>query len=235
MASNDLQGRRGQMTYAVDLVFCIDATMSMDPILDKVKENALNFYRDFQQSMNDKKKKVNQLRIRVIAFRDYKADGDNAMLVTNFFTLPDMDRSFEECVRSIVPDGGGDPEEDGLEALAYAIKSDWNNAPGKKRHVIVIWSDDGTHAIGTDSNAANYPKGMPRDFNELTAWWGSRRIPGFMDESAKRLLIFAPDKPWWTTISQNWNNVIHAVTDENDVGLSRVEYREIMDAICNSI
>ena len=41
MASN----YRDKMTYEVDLVFCIDATMSMDLILDKVKENALNFYR----------------------------------------------------------------------------------------------------------------------------------------------------------------------------------------------
>ena len=56
-----------------------------------------------------------------------------------------------------------------------------------------------------------------------------------MDENAKRLLLFAPDKPGWRTIRDNWNNVIHAITDDSDVGLSKVEYTEIMDAICNSI
>lgn len=225
-----------KMTYEVDLVFCIDATYSMDPILDKVKENALNFYRDFQQKMVEKGKKVSQLRIRIVAFRDYYYDTNNAMMVTNFFNLPDMIEDFEACVKSIIPDGGGDDPEDGLEALAYAMKSDWSRGQGKKkRHVIVVWSDEGTHELGFGNNVSNYPKGMAKDFNELTEWWGSRRTPGLMDENAKRLLIFAPDKPGWNTIQNNWNNVIHAVTDDNDRGLSKVEYGEILEAICNSI
>lgn len=231
MASN----YRRKMTYEVDLVFCIDATMSMDPILDKVKENALNFYQDFRSIMDEKDKKVSQLRIRVVAFRDYYYDKDKAMMVTNFFTLPDMAEEFEACVKSIIPDGGGDDPEDGLEALAYAMKSDWSNGSVKKRHVIVVWSDEGTHELGFGKKAANYPKRMPKDFNELTEWWGSRRNPGLMDENAKRLLIFAPDKPGWSTIRDNWNNVIHAITDDTDIGLSKVEYTEILDAICNSI
>ena len=48
---------RNRMTYEVDLVFVIDATMSMDPILDKVKAKALDFYQDFQQIMDGKGKK----------------------------------------------------------------------------------------------------------------------------------------------------------------------------------
>ena len=231
MASN----YRNKMTYEVDLVFCIDATMSMDPILDKVKNNALNFYQDFHNVMNEKGKKVSQLRIRVVAFRDYYYDKEKAMMVTNFFKLPDMASDFEACVKCIIPDGGGDDPEDGLEALAYAMKSDWSTGAAKKRHVIVVWSDDGTHDIGFGKKAPNYPKGMPKDFNELTEWWGSRKNPGLMDENAKRLLIFAPDKPGWTYIRDNWNNVIHAITDDEDYGLSKVEYTEILNAICNSI
>lgn len=226
---------RNKMTYEVDLVFCIDATMSMDPILDKVKENALNFYQDFQTIMDEKGKKVSQLRIRVVAFRDYYYDRDNAMLVTNFFKLPDMAEDFEACVKSIIPNGGGDDPEDGLEALAYAIKSEWSCGSAKKRHVLVVWSDEGTHDLGFGKKSENYPKGMAKDFNELTEWWGSKRNPGLMDENAKRLLIFAPDKPSWSIIRDNWNNVIHAITDDNDIGLSKVEYTEILDAICNSI
>ena len=226
---------RNRMTYEVDLVFVIDATMSMDPILDKVKAKAIDFYQDFQHIMDEKGKKVSQLRIRVIAFRDYYYDREKAMMVTNFFKLPEMADDFAACVKSIIPDGGGDDPEDGLEALAYAMKSDWCNGSAKKRHVVVVWTDDGTHDLGFGKSAPNYPKGMPRDFNELTEWWGSKGRPGLMDENAKRLLIFAPDKPSWSTIRDNWNNVIHAVTDEMDYGLSKVEYTEIMDAICNSI
>ena len=138
---------RNRMTYEVDLVFVIDATMSMDPILDKVKAKALDFYQDFQQIMDGKGKKISQLRIRVIAFRDYYYDWDKAMMVTDFFKLPEMAEEFEACIKSIIPDGGGDDPEDGLEALAYAMKSHWCTGSAKKRHVIVVWSDEGTHDL----------------------------------------------------------------------------------------
>ena len=226
---------KNKMSYEVDLVFCIDATMSMDPILDKVKKNALNFYQDFQNEMDAKGKKVSQLRIRVVAFRDYYYDREKAMMVTNFFQLPEQADEFEKCIKSIVPSGGGDDPEDGLEALAYAMKSAWSNDAAKRRHVIVVWSDDGTHELGFGKKVKNYPNGMPANFNELTQWWGSKHAPGYMDENAKRLLIFAPDKKGWSDIRDNWNNVIHAVTENEDQGLSKVEYTEILDAICNSI
>ena len=185
--------------------------------------------------MTEKGKKVSKLRIRIVAFRDYYYDGDKAMLVTNFFELPEMAELFEACVNSIIPDGGGDDPEDGLEALAYAMKSDWCKGSAKKRHVIVVWSDEGTHDLGFGRSVPNYPSKMPKNFDELTKLWGSKSNPGLMDERGKRLLIFAPDKPGWSTIRNNWNNVIHAITDDADVGLTKVEYNEIFEAICNTI
>lgn len=225
---------RNRMTYEVDLVFCIDATMSMEPMLETVKKNALNFHQDFHNVMSEKDKKVSQLRIRVIAFRDYYYDGNKAMLATDFFKLPEMSEDFEMVVKGILPDGGGDDPEDGLEALAYAMKSNWSTSSAKKRHVIVVWTDDGTHDLGFGKSAPNYPNGMPIDFNELTEWWGTKKNPGFMDQNAKRLLIFAPEKASWTTIRDNWNNVIHVETEAGK-GLQECEYSEILDVICNSI
>jgi len=226
-----------RLNYEVDLVFCIDATFSMDPILDKVKANAINFYRDFYTIMQNKGKSVSQLRIKIVAFRDYKADKHKAMMTTNFFVLPNQTAEFEACIKSIEPEGGGDLPEDGLEAIAYAIRSEWCNGPGKKRHVIVVWSDDATHPLGVGPKMELdcYPNGMAQSFDELTRWWGCKQMPGLMDENAKRLLMFTPDKPGWNVIRDNWNNVIHAITDDKDKGLSQVEYAEIMNAICNSI
>ena len=79
-----------RMDYGVDLVFCIDATMSMDHILDTVKNNALNFYQDFRDEMDRKHKRVGDLRIRIVAFRDYYYDREKAMMVTDFFHLPEQ-------------------------------------------------------------------------------------------------------------------------------------------------
>ena len=223
-----------QLNYIVDLVFVIDATGSMRPILDTVKNNALNLYGDFMNMMNRKNKSVQSVRVRLIAFRDYYFDNEDAMLVTDFFVLPQQAAQFKTCVESIRAKGGGDDPEDGLEALAYAMKSDWNRSAGRKRHVIVLWSDDGTHELGFGKKARNYPQGMARDFNELTAWWGSRTRPGFMDESAKRLLLFTPAKRHYTDICSSWNNVIMYESAAGR-GMRDVDYQQILNAIANSI
>ena len=77
-----------KLTYHVDMVFCIDATGSMRHVLDFVKQNALNLYRDVAAEMEKKHKTIDQLRVRVIAFRDYINDGEEAMLSSDFFVLP---------------------------------------------------------------------------------------------------------------------------------------------------
>jgi hypothetical protein len=91
------------LKYAVDIAFCIDVTGSMSPILDRVKDNALRFYDDVQKNLTDKGKNVDELRVRVIAFRDFKADGAAALQESPFFSLPDEQARFAEFVRGLVP------------------------------------------------------------------------------------------------------------------------------------
>ena len=110
------------MKYCVDIAMVIDATGSMGPLLDTVKNNALNFYSDLMRAMNEKGKKVHEVRVRVIAFRDYLADGKEAMLASGFFTLPDEAADFEELVKSITPFGGGDDRIRGEERLLLCIR-----------------------------------------------------------------------------------------------------------------
>ena len=76
------------LSYAVDIVFCIDVTGSMTPIIDQVKNNALQFYDDVQKNLTEKGKNVDQLRVRVLAFRDFTADGAAALQESPFYTLP---------------------------------------------------------------------------------------------------------------------------------------------------
>jgi len=223
-----------KITYNVDLVFCIDATGSMDNVINIVKNNALNFYKDVTAAMAKKSKVINKLRIKIIAFRDYLADGEGAMLNTDFFILPDEADDFRKIVKSIVAQGGGDEPEDGLEALAYAIRSKWDTEGMKKRQVIVVWSDASTHPLGFGSKALNYPAKMAKDITELTSWWGDKQNNGFTDYHAKRLLLFTPNKPGWSTISDNWENVIHFPSVAGQ-GLNEVNYAQIIDSIANTI
>ncbi|MBQ8087724.1 MAG: VWA domain-containing protein [Clostridia bacterium] len=222
-----------KMTYNVDMCFCIDATGSMGPVISTVKENALSFYKDVTQEMARKQKTLDSMRVRVIVFRDYKAD-DEPMMVTRFFNLPEQSSQFETCIHSIEAMGGGDEPEDGLEALAYAIRSDWTKEGTKRRNIIVVWTDASTHEIGFGRSSTKYPNGMPADFNELTRWWGDSQMEPYIKNAAKRLVLFAPNAPYWQQITSTWNNVIHYPSTAGK-GLQEYTYKEIIDAICNSI
>ena len=79
------------LTYSVDLVLVIDATGSMSPIIDDVKTSALSFYDDLQKHMAGIGKNIDDLRVRVIAFRDYYADSAaDSLVVSDFLELPDQ-------------------------------------------------------------------------------------------------------------------------------------------------
>ena len=228
-------GENFKLTYNVDMVFCIDATGSMGGLIEKIKANALNFDSDVRERMKEKGKEISNLRVRIIAFRDYVADKKEAMLVTNFFDLPMDNVEYEKCIRSIDAKGGGDEPEDGLEALAYAIKNTkWYDGNGLKKQVIVVWTDASTHELGYGRWVDNYPKNMAKDFNELTQWWGDAQNDGYMDYHSKRLVLFAPNKNYWSNIADNWGNVIFFPSKAGD-GIGDYEYREIIDLIVNSI
>jgi len=217
------------------MVFVIDATGSMDNIIDMVKQNALNFYTDVTNAMTRKRKSIDTLRIKVIAFRDYIADSDRAMLCTDFFTLPTEEAQFSASVNSIEAEGGGDDPEDGLEALAYAIRSKWNKDGVKKRQIIVVWSDAPTHELGYGKVSTGYPQKMAADFDELTRWWGGREMPSeYIDNDAKRLVLFTPEAQSWTNIVNTWNNVYHIPTAEGE-GLKEQGYEQMIDTITNTI
>ena len=224
------------MKYDVDIVMCIDATASMGPFLNLVKSQALHLYEDITQKMKEKDKFIDELRVRVIAFRDYLADGAEAMVESSFFCLPQEAAAFEKMVREIQPKGGGDIPEDGLEALALAMKSPWNTRSGnKRRQIIVVWTDAGTHAMGYGKDSVHYPvQFMPGNFAELTSWWGAGQYRGVLDDMGKRMLIYAPEAEHWTTIAENWDNTIMYPCQAGK-GLSGTTYAEILDAISGSI
>ena len=64
-------GSNYSLKYNVDIAMCMDATGSMGTLLNTVKANALSFYADLTGAMEKKGKHIDELRVRVIAFRDY--------------------------------------------------------------------------------------------------------------------------------------------------------------------
>jgi hypothetical protein len=220
------------LSYAVDIVFCIDVTGSMSPIIDQVKANALRFYDDVQSNLTAKGKNVDQLRVRVIAFRDFVADGAAALAASAFFILPDERAGFSDFVNALIAEGGGDAPESGLEAVALAIDSPWTTIGDRRRQVIVVWTDQPAQPLDASVLPPDLSSRVPANFSALTDLWEDEQGP--MGSSSKRLILFAPDGPGWTDISAVWENVVHHPSQAGG-GLSEVDYGTIIDSIGNSV
>jgi hypothetical protein len=220
------------LSYAVDIVFCVDVTGSMTPILDQVKANALRFYSDVQSNLTAKGKTIDELRVRVVAFRDIIADGEAALQESPFFELPAEATGFSSFVNSLVAEGGGDPPESGLEAAALAMTSPWTTRGDRRRQVIVVWTDQPAHPLDASALPPTLAGRVPADFSALTDLWEDPQGP--LGSSSKRLILFAPDGPGWSDISGVWENVVHHPSQAGS-GLSEIDYGTIIDSIGNSV
>jgi hypothetical protein len=220
------------LSYAVDIVFCIDVTGSMTPIIDAVKANALRFYDDVQTNLTAKGKNIDELRVRVIAFRDFAADGEAALQESPFFRLPAEQGAFSDFVNGLLAEGGGDAPESGLEAVALAMNSEWTTRGDRRRQVVVVWTDQPAQSLDPSVVPAELRARVPADFSALTDLWEDTQGP--LGASSKRLILFAPDGPGWSDISAVWENVVHHPSQAGG-GLSDVDYGTIIDSIGNSV
>lgn len=235
--SADIEKYRGNLQYAVDIVLCIDITGSMTPVLDAVKDSALRFHQRLHEMMAAKGKEISQLRLRVVAFRDFGDDPSDAIEQAGFLRLPQQAAELEAFVRGLRATGGGDVPESGLEALALAVNSPWETGLDRRRHVIVMFTDAPAHPLGTVGvSAQTYPEDIPRTMDELFEQWGyPRSQTAVMEQSAKRLVLFAPEaEPWQETIGEDWDLTLHFPSKAGE-GLEEFEMDEIIETIANSL
>ncbi|MGM9439420.1 vWA domain-containing protein [Streptomyces murinus] len=227
---------QGNLQYAVDIVLCIDATGSMNPVLGSVKESAFTFQQRLEAVMQNKGKAISQLRVRTIAFRDFGDNEDDAIEQTGFLTLPDQAEEFRGFLAGIQAGGGGDRPESGLEALALAVGSPWETGLDRRRHVIVMFTDAPAHPLGGPHSALQrYPTAVPRSADELFERWGyAGSQEAVMEQSAKRLVLFAPDEEPWNEMQEDWDMTLHFPSKAGH-GLEEFEMDEIIDTIANSL
>ena len=222
------------VSYAVDIVFVIDITGSMGPVINNVKSAALSFHDDLERVMAEKGKTISNLRVRVVAYRDFLDNESDALKLSPFYTLPGDRAQFDTFVRSLSAGGGGDEPESGLEALGAAICSDWERGMDRRRHLIVLFTDARAHPLERSASLSSVPQGIPRDMNQLVdAWEGDGQTHG-MEHSAKRLLLYAPDLEPWNAISEEWQNTLHFPSAAGD-GLDDYTFAEILNQIAASV
>lgn len=221
-----------QGEYCVDIVMCIDATRSMEPIIDEVKRNALSLYESFLDGMELENKSVSALRVKIIAFRDYICDAQ-PMVESPFFDLPDQARQLETFLDGIEAIGGGDDPECAFEAIATAMGSDWTTDGQKRRHVVVVFSDAPAVELGERAECPNYPRNLPKTMRELSAWWegSSQTRRSAYQPLAGRLVAFVPRDPSWTQL-ESWNRFTSAYTSGR--GCNELDMMTIIDTIVGS-
>ncbi len=232
-----LRGRHsvGGLGYAVDIVFVLDTTASMWPVLAQVKQHAMGFHEHLVATMSTKGKYVSKLRVRTIAYRDFLDFPDDALSVTPFWELPEQLDRFRGHVASLRADGGGDEPESGLEALAVAMMSPWERASDRCRQVIVVCTDASAHPLEAAAGSVirGYPAGLPSSFDALTDAWGDTSGT-IVNYAAKRLLLYAPDVYPWNVISAYWDSVLHFPSRAGE-GLTELDFSSVVHAIAGSV
>lgn len=230
--------------FPIDVVFVVDATESMSGLVEMVKFRILSLDSDIAERLKLSNRILESLRVRLIVFRDLYDDPETAFEVTGFHDFPAQKAKFADEVMNIEAKLGGDNPESGLEALFLAIRSGWRNEPQdlKRRHIIMLFTDQDAHELGAKipTDLAQLPH--PRSLSDLKKLWAPHRLNGFMNERARRLVLFAPNQlkgdsgltpTVWAQISQEWENVLMSVGERE--GLRDVMWNEVVDKLVATI
>lgn len=190
MSDNVLNNKRN-----IDIVFCIDGTGSMGSCLESVKKNTLRFIKEYVEYVNEKdlERVIESVRAKTIVFRNFKCDGENALMESPFFEIPTKQDEFMEYLKKVNVGGECIEGANGLEALYKAMQSDFEIGP-KGRQIIVLFTDSNFIPLGKQKDVKGYPSDMVDENGLIETWWlCTQDHPSKLKERQKRLVIFAPE------------------------------------------
>jgi len=122
----------------VDIVFVLDITESMQPYIDAVKQNMINFAQDLAQNHRD-------YRLGLVTFEDYVVSAYPDCNCPYSKTMTPDAQKFTEWVGTLHAGGGGDIPEDPLDALVYAATLPFRP---EAQGIIIMITDAPPHVAG---------------------------------------------------------------------------------------
>ncbi len=198
--------------YNFDFVFCIDTTESMAKYDTIIKELPFAIEKQLTEICNGLYTAVKQVRVKFVAFEDYASEGENAVLDSPFFTLPDDADKLNALLAGLEYVGGGDAPENALEALYKAFCSDWIQVPPseKRKHAVILLTDAAPLPLQARADVEGYAaENYPADLDELCKIWtdsgdGKRSTMSFKH---KKLFMIIPENTAnaWSALFR-WNN-----------------------------
>ncbi len=125
----------------VDIVFVLNVTESMQPYIDAVKQNIINFAQDLRANNRD-------YRLGLVTFEDYVVSKYPDCNCEYRNTMTSDVQKFTGWVGGLHAGGGGDIPEDQLDALAYAASFPFRP---EAQGIIIIVTDAPPHHDGDGS------------------------------------------------------------------------------------
>ena len=195
----------------VDVVFCLDMTGNCTGA-EQIR-NGLRTFRDkYEEACLDRKMTaLKRLRVRFVLFKDYQYDSE-PMVESEFFTLDEDVDAALAFLGDRYPSGGGDIAECSLEALAYAVGSEWLCEEGEgcvNRNIICLVTDAPPKPLGKCEDCVGYPENMPKSLDEIFDSWYSTNA------RIKRMLLVTPCIEPWISCTER-PNVFQMTVRENE-------------------
>ena len=194
-----------------DLVFCVDISSTMGTKFQCIKDTVQKIIKGTAEVSPYYYSSI-QIRAKIITYGDI---GERVPIEQGeFYNLEDSYEQFMNCFDNLRAVGKSTLS-NSLEALAVAIRDvDWTHGGLRRRHVIFIFTDKPALRLSQRVYSKIYPKDMPKNLEELGAWWegcDSRMSSAFSWRSG-RLITIAPNTYPWENIAP-WNRYWPVFTD----------------------
>ncbi len=195
----------------VDIVFVMDVTDSMQPYIDAIKQNIIQFVRDLGANNRD-------YRLGLVTFEDYVVSAYPDCNCEYRKTMTSNVQQFIGWVGGLHASGGGDIPEDQLDALAYAASFPFR--PDAQAIVIIV-TDAPPHHDGDGSGNTPHDQAFWNHHSrgvEVTSETGAK-VAALMKKNGVTLYAVAPPPfiaPEYSDIVQATHGKLYnIVTQEN--------------------
>ena len=195
----------------VDIVFVMDITESMQPYVDAVKQNIIQFAQDLAANNRD-------YRLGLVTFEDYVVSKYPDCNCEYRNTMTSDVQKFIGWVGSLHAGGGGDIPEDQLDALAYAASFPFRP---EAQGIVILITDAPSHHAGDGPDRQGdpaYREHHPDPNADVTDLTGDK-VAAMMQKNGITLYAVAPPPfiaPEYAEIVQATHGKLYNIISEEN-------------------
>lgn len=208
----------------VDVVFLIDTTGSMGPVIASIANNISNFVQNIDPNT------VKDYRIKIASFGDLDEDRPEISMVLNrdWTNNPqEVVEQLQECIEIVKEGGGGDEPESSLDALYNVITQGVFDAPWNERtRVVVLFTDASPKEIKKETIGI-----------DLTPDEAVEKLASDIKENHIHLYLYAPEHPHYETLKNLGEDYVtyYSIKGDPVAGLKNLDFSKVMETLGKSV